>query len=172
MLMVHSLPYSKANYRRQVKGQHTGAHDARHLKEVLHCFELTHSRLLGITTDNSSSNYSTIREFQSTLKASGMEWPALRNHIACMAHVIQLASGAFITILHVQGPMASWKAHEHIQQFGKNESRDSGKSHRLRKAGKPRINKASAMRPDLAKIIQKVRISRYFESAETDLHIA
>jgi len=28
------------------------------------------------------------------------------------------------------------------------------------------------MRPGLAKIIEKVRISTYFESAETDLHIA
>jgi hypothetical protein len=29
-----------------------------------------------------------------------------------------------------------------------------------------------AMRPGLAKIIEKVRISSYFESAEADLHIA
>jgi len=30
----------------------------------------------------------------------------------------------------------------------------------------------SAMRPGLAKIIEKVRISGYFESPETDFHIA
>jgi len=34
------------------------------------------------------------------------------------------------------------------------------------------MNKLSAMRPGLAKIIQKVRISWYFESPEADLHIA
>jgi hypothetical protein len=28
------------------------------------------------------------------------------------------------------------------------------------------------MRPGLAKIIEKVRISKYFESAETNIHIA
>ena len=30
----------------------------------------------------------------------------------------------------------------------------------------------SAMKPRLAKIIEKVRISRYFENSETDHHIA
>jgi len=43
---------------------------------------------------------------------------------------------------------------------------------RLRKEGNARINEMSAMRPCLAKIIEKVRISRYFEWPETDHHIA
>jgi len=34
------------------------------------------------------------------------------------------------------------------------------------------INMVSAMRPGLVKIIQKVCISRYFESPQTDLHVA
>jgi len=38
--------------------------------------------------------------------------------------------------------------------------------------GNARINKVSAMRPSFAKIIDKVRISTYFEIAETDLHKA
>jgi len=49
---------------------------------------------------------------------------------------------------------------------------DIGKSQRLRKEGNTRINKVLAMKPGLVKIIETVRISRYFESAETDLHIA
>jgi len=69
---------------------------------VLDHFELTDGRLLGITTDNASSNYSMTRELQSTLEASGIEWPALRNHIPCMAHVIQLALGAFMSSLGVK----------------------------------------------------------------------
>jgi len=40
------------------------------------------------------------------------------------------------------------------------------------KQGNARINNLSAMRPGLAKLIEKVRISRYFESPETTLHIA
>jgi len=89
-----------------------------------------------------------------------------------MAHVIQLSLGAFMSSLGVKGRTKSWEAHERDQQFGENESTDIGKSQRLRKEGNARINKVSAMRPGLAKIIDKVRISTYYESAETDLHIA
>jgi len=112
------------------------------------------------------------RELQSTLEASGIQWSALRNHIPSMAHVIQLALGAFMSSLGVKGPTKSWEAHERDQQFGENESIDIGKSQRLRKEGNARINKVSAIRPGLAKIIEKVRISWYFESSEADLHIA
>ena len=139
---------------------------------MLDRFELTDGRLLGITTDNPSSNYSMTRELQSTLEASGIKWPALRNHIPCMAHVIQLAFGAFMSSLGVKGRTKSWEAHERNQQFGENESIDIGKSQRLRKEGNARINNVSAMRPGLAKIIEKVCIVIFFESPETDLYMA
>jgi len=126
---------------------------------VLDRVELTDGRLFGIATDNASSTYSMTCELQSTLQASGIEWLALRNHIPCMAHVIQLALGAFMSSLGVKGHTKSWEAHEHDQQFGDNESIDNGKSQRLRKEGNARINKVSAMRPGLAKIIENVRIS-------------
>jgi len=126
---------------------------------VLDRFELADGRLPGITMDNASSNYSMTRELQSTLEASGIRWPALRNHIPCMAHVTQLALGAFMSSLGVKSRTKSWEAHERDQQFGENESIDIGKSQRLRKEGNARINKVSAMRPGLAKIIEKVRIS-------------
>jgi hypothetical protein len=129
------------------------------LKDVLDRFELTDGSLLGITTDNASSNYSMTRKLQSTLEASGIEWPALRNHIPCMAHVIQLALGAFMSSLGVKGRTKSWEAQERDQPFGENESIDIGKSQRLRKDGNGRINKVSAMKPGLGKIIEKVRIS-------------
>jgi len=153
-------------------GQHPGARLAGLLNEVLDRIELTDSRLLGITTDNASSNYSMIHKLQTTYEASEIEWPALRKHISCMAHVIQRAVGAFMSSLGVKGRTKSWEAYERNQQFGENESTDIGKSQRLRKEGDDRINKVSAMRPGWAKIIEKVRISRYFESPETDLHIA
>ena len=123
------------------------------------CFELTHSHLLGITTDNASSNYSMTCELLSTLEASAIQWPALSNHIPCMAHIIQLALGAFMSSLSVKGRTKSWEAHERDQQSGENESTDNGKSQRLRKEGNARINKVSAMKPGLAKMIEKVRIS-------------
>jgi hypothetical protein len=129
------------------------------LKDVLHHFELSDSRLFGITTDNASSNYSMTCQLQSTLEASGIEWPALRKHIPCMAHIIQLALGAFMSSLGVKGRTKSWEAHERDQQFGENETIDIGKSQRLRNEGITRINMVSAMRPGLAKIIEKVVIS-------------
>ena len=122
-------------------------------------FELTDGRLLGITNENTSSNYSMTRELQSTLEASAIESSALRNHIPCMAHVIQLAFGTFMSRLSVKGHTNSWEAHERDQQFGDNESIDIGKSQRLRKEGNASNNKVSAMRPGLAKIIVKVLIS-------------
>jgi len=89
-----------------------------------------------------------------------------------MAHVIQLALGAFISSLGVTDHTKSWEAHEHNQQFGENTSIDIGKSQRLWKEGNARSHKASAMRPGLAKIIEKVHISTYFEIPDTDLNIA
>ena len=111
-----------------MKGQNNGARLAIDLKEVLDRFELTDGRLLGIRTDNVSSNYSMTRELQSTIEASGIEWPALGNHIPCMAHVIQLALGAVMSSLGVKGRTKSWEAHERDQLFGENESTDIGKS--------------------------------------------
>jgi hypothetical protein len=129
------------------------------LKGVLDRFELTDLQLLGITTDNASPNYSMTRELQSSLEASGIEWPALTNHIPCMAHVLQLALGAFMSSLGVKGRTKCWEVHERDQQFGENEIIDIGKSQRLQKECNARINKVSAMKPGLVKIIEKVRIS-------------
>jgi len=76
-----------------------------------------------------------------------------------MSHIIQLALGAFMSSLGVNGRTKSWEAQERDQQFGENESIDIGKSQRLRKEGNARIYNVSAMRLGLAKIIEKVRIS-------------
>jgi hypothetical protein len=70
-----------------------------------------------------------------------------------MVHLIQLASGAFTGSQGVKSRTKSWEAHERNQQFGENESIDIGKTQRLRKVGNARINKVSAMRRGLAKII-------------------
>jgi hypothetical protein len=93
------------------------------------------------------------------------------NHIPCMAHVIELALCAFMSSRGVNGRTKYWEAHQSDQQFGEHESIDIGKSQRLWTDGTARINKVLGMRPDLAKIIEKVHISWYFESPETDLHI-
>ena len=60
--------------------------------------------------------------------------------------------------LGVKGLTKFWEAPERDQQFGQNECIDIGKSQKFRKEGNARINKVSAMRPGLVKIIEKVRI--------------
>jgi hypothetical protein len=77
-----------------------------------------------------------------------------------------------MSCLGVKGRTKSEEAHQRDQQFGENESTDIGKSQRLRKEGNAGINKVSAMRPGLAKIIEKGRISRLCERPETDIHKA
>jgi hypothetical protein len=91
-----------------------------HLKDGLDCFELTDGGLLRITTDNASSDYSMTCELQATLEASGIEWPALSNHIPYMANVIQLTLGGFMSSLGVKSHTKSWQAHKRDQQFGEN----------------------------------------------------
>jgi len=95
---------------------------------VLGRFERTNGCLLGITTDTASSNYVMTGKLQSTLEASAIQSPALKNHIACMAHVIQLALGEFISSLGVKGRTMSWEDHPRNQQFGGNEGMDIGTS--------------------------------------------
>jgi len=129
------------------------------LKDVLDHIELTDIRLLGTATDNASSTQSTISELQSPLQASGIEWPALRNHIPCVSHIILLALGAFMSCLSGKGCTKSWEANECDQQFGANESIHIGKSQRLPKVVNGRINKVLAIRPGFARIIEKIRIS-------------
>jgi len=76
-----------------------------------------------------------------------------------MAHVIQLAFGAFMSSLCEKGRTKYWQAHERDRQFGESESVDIGKSQRLRNEGNARINEVLAMKAGLAKIIEKVRIA-------------
>jgi hypothetical protein len=77
-----------------------------------------------------------------------------------MAHVIQLAFGVFMNNVGVIRRTKSREDHERNQQFGENQTIDIGNSQRLRKDDNARINKISAMRPALAKITEKVCISR------------
>jgi hypothetical protein len=97
--------------------QHTAARLTVHWNEVIDHFEHTNSPLQRITTDNGSSNWSMTSKLQSTLEASGLKWPAFRNDVPHLAHVIQLGIGAFLTSLGVQGCTMSLEAHEHNQQF-------------------------------------------------------
>ena len=110
------------------------------------------------------------RKLQSSFDAFGIMWPAVKHHLPCMVHVIQLAFVAFMSSLGVKGCTKYCEIQERDQQFGENERTDIGNSQRLWKEGNARISKLSALQPSLGKIIEKVRISRHCEWAEPDIH--
>ena len=145
------------------KGQYTGARLATHLKEVLDHLELTAGHLLRIMSNNASSNCSMTWELQSTFEVSGIKLAAMSNYIPWMAHGIQLVLGAFMSSLCVKCCTKSWEAHESNQPFGENGSTAIGKSQWLQNEGNSRINEVLAMRPGLAKIIEKVHNWGHFE---------
>jgi len=82
------------------------------LKEVINRFDVNNSYLLGISPVNASANYSMTRELQSTLEASKVECPAMRNHIPLTTHGTQRAVGLFMSIFSVNGHTMSCDAHE------------------------------------------------------------
>jgi len=65
----------------EVKGPHTRARLAVHLKGVLDRFEHTNGHLPGINIETSPSNQLIAGEQQSTLKASGIEYSTVTNYI-------------------------------------------------------------------------------------------
>ena len=64
-----------------------------------------------------------------------------------MLHVIQLALGAFMSSLGIEGRTKSLVAYECNHQFVDNERINIGKSQRHRKERNARINEVLAMRP-------------------------
>jgi len=78
----------------------------------------------------------------------------------------------FTSHLGVNGHGKFWDALACDEQFEENNSTDIGRSQRLGKEGNARFHQVSALRPDLAKIIEIVHISSNFETPETDLHIS
>ena len=115
-------------------------------------FGLTDGRVLGITTDNASSNYAMVKELQRSLKAMEVDWSAAQNHIPCMAHVIQLALAAFMKSLGIQGRNRSWE--DGVRDALTEEQ--GGK----KKMGRCRIGKIEILKAGFNKIIEKVRARR------------
>jgi len=133
-------------------------------------FELKVGCLHGITTDNASWDYFLTLELHSTFEQSGILWPAFRNLIPYMAYGIKLALEAFMSSLGANRPTKFSEDNEGDLQFGANGTLDFGISDRIPKEINGRISQVSAMRPGEVMLIEKVRMSTYFESPETDIH--
>lgn len=87
-----------------VPGPHTGLNLAKHLRSVIHDFQFQ-SKLFCITTDNASNNYKMMQELSRLLLVDdAIVWDGSRNHIPCLAHVLNLSVKAFLAHLKVQPP--------------------------------------------------------------------
>ena len=69
----------------QIQGEHNGENLAAVIMDVLHRYRIDDGRHLGITTDNTSSNFTTSDSLQVALKLIGVKWSAWNNHMPCMA---------------------------------------------------------------------------------------
>ena len=59
-------------------------------------------RILGFTTDSASNNKTLTQALNNTLGSLSIEWSLVENHIPCMAHVVQLILGAFMSSIKVK----------------------------------------------------------------------
>ena len=131
----------------QIQGEHNGENLAAVIMDVLHRYMIDDGRLLGITTDNASSNFTTSDSLQAALNLIGVKWSAWNNHMPCMAHVIQLSLGAFMKELKIGG-----REKFYVEQVFRQEDSEGGK--------KSKIEKFLDLPKGFGKIVEKVRTMR------------
>jgi hypothetical protein len=85
---------------------------------------------------------------QSSLKTIDIDWSAAKNHIPCMAHVIQLALDAFMDALGVKGRQKCWEEQER-------ERLTEGGTKKGRR-GIARVDRIIRMKSGFGKIMEKV----------------
>jgi hypothetical protein len=104
----------------QIRGQHSGSNMASTIIDILTRYGISDGRFQGITTDNCGSNFTMSEEIEKTLRIMGREWSSANNHVRCMAHVIQLSLGAFMSKLKIRG-RESWYEEAQRDQLGEND---------------------------------------------------
>jgi len=85
----------------EIKGSHTGANMAGIINDVLARYGIQ-DRILGFTTDSASNNRTLTEALNNAWSLLSVEWCQLENHIPCMAHVVQLILGAFMSSIKVK----------------------------------------------------------------------
>jgi len=85
----------------EIRGSHTGVHMAGIINDVLARYGI-HDRILGFTTDSASNNRTLTQALNNAWSLLSVDWCQLENHIPCMAHVVQLIRGAFMSSIKVK----------------------------------------------------------------------
>jgi len=85
----------------EIWGSHRGANMAGIINEVLARYGIQDS-ILGFTTDSPSNNRTLTEALNNAWSLLLVELCQLENHIPCMAHVVQLIHGAFMSSIKVK----------------------------------------------------------------------
>ena len=85
----------------EIKGSHTGTNMAGIINGVLDKYGIQ-DRILGFTTDSASNNKTLTKALNNMWSSLSIEWNQLENHIPCMAHIVQLILGAFMSSIKVK----------------------------------------------------------------------
>jgi len=80
----------------EIRGSHTGANMAGIINDVRASYGIQ-DRILGFTTDSASNNRTLTEALNNAWSLLSVEWCQLENHIPCMAPVVQLILGAFMS---------------------------------------------------------------------------
>jgi len=80
----------------EVDGQHTGIHLAEIVLKVLNEYDIV-EKLYCITSDNASNNLTMVKELSRRMDDEhGIDWDYEKNHIPCLAHIINIAVDHFL----------------------------------------------------------------------------
>jgi len=85
----------------EIRGSHKGANMAGIINDVLARHGIK-DRIVGFTTDSASNNRTLTEALNNAWSLLSVEWCQLANHIPCMAHVVHLILGAFMSSIKVK----------------------------------------------------------------------
>jgi len=92
---------------KEIRGSHTVANMGGIINDSQARYGIQ-DRILGFTTDSASNNRTLTKTLNNACSLLSVQWCHLENHIPCMAHVVQLVLGAFMSSIKVKsrdGPM-------------------------------------------------------------------
>jgi len=85
----------------EIRGSYMGANMAGIINDILARYGMQ-DRILGFTTASASNNRTLTEALNNAWSLRSVEWCQLENHIPCMAHVVQLIVGVFMSSINVK----------------------------------------------------------------------
>jgi len=128
----------------EIRRSHTGPNMAQISNRVLAKYGIQ-NWILGFTTDSASNNPTLTEALSNAWSLLSVEWSQFENHIPCLAHVIELILGAFMSSIKVQSSDGHMPSAFQANYIDKVTRLDNG-FHKI-------IEKVMCLRSDLVKFI-------------------